>query len=65
MNVTLSKITLNMLAECTRLQAKLDAIADMPVEQQNAREYNLTFEQLSSHARIMAMSLESNRLASV
>jgi hypothetical protein len=61
MNIQLSKITLNLLADCTRLQDKLEAIVDLPVELQNAREYHLLFEQLSSQARIMAMSLQADK----
>jgi hypothetical protein len=65
MNIQLSKITLNMLAECETLQAQLTAMEEMSPSDINIKAHSLLWETLSSNARMLAMSLQADKDATI
>ncbi len=65
MNIQLSKNTLDLLAKCETLQAQLTAMEEMSPSDINIKAHSLLWETLSSNARMLAMSLQADKQASV
>ena len=65
MNIQLSKNTLDLLAKCTEAQATLDAMQKRHEDDIDGRAFTFAFNVLSSSARMLAMSLQADKEATI